>query len=72
MFGFEVSAVERCLFALPLQLGDQGISDPVPLASHLFTYSVHATEHLVRCIVGFETYELDSHISFNKQSHRNS
>ena len=55
MFGVEVSAVERRLFALPLRLGGLGISDPVSLASHLFTSSVRATEHLVRSIVGFET-----------------
>ena len=45
----------------------------MPLASHLFTSSVHVTKHLVRSIVGFETFELDSnfdHVSFNKQSHR--
>ena len=72
MFGVEVSAVERRLFALPLRLGGLGISNPVSLASHLFTSSVRATEHLVRSIVGFETFELDSHfdhVSFNKQSH---
>ena len=56
MFGVEVSAVERYLFVFPLQLGGLGISDPVSLASHLFTSSVHATEHLVRSIVGFETF----------------
>ena len=42
------------------------------MASHLFTSSVRATEHLVRSIVGFVTFELDSHldhVSFNKQSH---
>ena len=42
------------------------------LASHLFTSSVSAIEHLVRFIVGFETFELDSyfdHVSFNKQFH---
>ena len=41
-------------------------------ASHLFTSSVCAIEHLVRFIVGFETFELDSHfdrVSFNKQFH---
>ena len=50
-----------------------GISDPVSLASHLFTFFVRATEHLVRSIVGFETFELDSHfghVFFNKQFHR--
>ena len=50
-----------------------GISDPVFLTSHLFTSSVHGTEHLVRSIVDFETFELDSHfacVSFNKQCHR--
>ena len=43
------------------------------LASHLLTSSVHATEHQERSIVGFVTFELDSHfdhVSFNKQSHR--
>ena len=71
MFGFEVSAVERCLFALPLLLGGLEISDPVSLASHLFT-SVCGTEHLVRSIVGFETFEMDSHFDHvlcNKQFH---
>ena len=61
MFGVEVSAVKRRLFAFPLWLGRLGISNPVSLASHLFTSSVRATEHLVRSIVGFETFELDSH-----------
>ena len=72
MFGVEVSVVERHLFALLLRLGGLGISDSVSLASHLFTFSVRATEHLVRSIVGFETFELDSHfdhVSFIKQSH---
>ena len=72
MFGVEVSAVERHLFVLPLRLGGLGISDPVSLASHLFTSSVRATEHLVRSIVGVETFELDSHfdhVSFRKQFH---
>ena len=36
MFGVEVSAVERYLFALPLRLGGLGICNPVSLASHLF------------------------------------
>ena len=42
------------------------------LISHLFTSSVHATLHLVRSIIGFKTFELDSHfdrVSFNKQFH---
>ena len=51
MFGVEVSAVERHPFALPLRLGGLGISDPLSLASHLFTSSVHVTEHLVRSIL---------------------
>ena len=71
MFGIEVSAVEQCLFALALWLGGLEISDPVSLASHLFT-SVCGTEHLVRSIVGFETFEMDSHfdhVLFNKQFH---
>ena len=38
-----------------LWLGGRGISDPVSLAGYLFTYSVRATEHLVRSIVSFET-----------------
>ena len=57
---------------LPLCLGGWGISDPVSLAAYLFTSSIRATEHLVRSIVSFETFELDSqfdHVSFNKQSH---
>ena len=65
--------LKQRLFALPLWLGGLGISNLVSLASHLFTSSVSATEHMVRLIVGFETFELDSHfdhISFNKQSHR--
>ena len=54
---------------LPLWLGRLGISNTLSLASHLFTSSVCSTEHLVRFIVGFETFELDSHFdrSFNKQ-----
>ena len=42
------------------------------LACHLFTSSVHTTEHLIRSIIGFKTFELDSHfdhVSFNKQFH---
>ena len=42
------------------------------LASYLFTSSVCATEHLVRSIVGLETFELGSHfdgVSFNEQFH---
>ena len=61
MFGVEVSAVERRLFALPLQLGGLGICNPVSLASRLFDSSVRGTEHLVRSIVGLEIFELDSH-----------
>ena len=55
-----------------LYLGGLGISDSMSLASHLFISSVHANKHLVRCIVGFEAFELDSHfdhIYFNKQFH---
>ena len=58
---------------VPLRLGGLGICDPVSLASHLFTSFVCANEHLVRSIVGFETFELDSYfdrVSFNKQFHR--
>ena len=43
MFGVEVSAVERRLFALPLRLGGLGICNPVALASHLFNSSVGGT-----------------------------
>ena len=53
-------------------IGGLGISVPVSLASHLLTSFVYATEHLVRSIVGFEIFELDSHfdpVSFNKQFH---
>ena len=59
MFGVEVSAVERHLSALPLQLGGLGICNPVSLASRLFDSSVRGTEHLVRSIVGLEIFELD-------------
>jgi len=41
----------------------------VSLASRLFNSSVCGTKHLVRSIVGLETFELDSHfdcVSFNK------
>ena len=72
MFGIKVSAVERRLFALLLWLGGLGISVPLSLASHLFTSSVRATEHLVKFAVGFEIFELDSHfdcVSFNMQFH---
>ena len=61
MFGVVVSAVEQCLFALPLRLGSLGICNPVSLAFHLFNSSVRSTEHLVSSIVGFETFELDTH-----------
>ena len=43
------------------------------LAFHLFNFSVHGTEHLVKSIVGFETFELDTHydcVSSNKLSYR--
>ena len=73
MFGVEVSAVERRLFALPLRLGGLGICNPVSLAFHLFNSSVCSTEHLVKSIVGFETFELDIHfdcVFSNKLSYR--
>ena len=73
MFGVEVSAVEQHLFALPLQLGDLGICNPVSLASHLLDSSVCGTEHLVRSIVGLGIFELDSHfdrVSSNKLHYR--
>ena len=73
MFGVEVSAVERHLFVLPLRLGGLGICNPVSLVSHLFDSSVHGTEHLVKCIVGLEIFELDSHfdhVSSNKLHYR--
>ena len=73
MFGVEVSAVERSLFALSLRLGGLGICNPVSLASHLFDSSVRGTEHLVRSIVGLEIFELDSHfdrVSSNKLHYR--
>ena len=53
----------------PGHLSDS-VTSIVSLTSHLFT-SVHASEHLVRYIVGFGTFELDSHfdrVSF-KQFH---
>ena len=73
LFGVEVSAVERRLFALPLRLGGLGICNPVSMASRLFDSSVSGTEHLVRSIVGSEIFELDSHfdcVSFNKLRYR--
>ena len=42
------------------------------LAFHLFNSSVHGTEHLVKSIIDFETFELDSHfycVSSNKLSY---
>ena len=41
-----------------LQLNDicLEISDPVSLASHLFTSSVRGTEHLVRSFVGLRLF----------------
>ena len=73
MFGVEVSAVEPRLFALPLRLGGLGICNPVSLAFHLFNSSVCITDHLVKSIVGFEAFELDTHfdcVSSNKLSYR--
>ena len=73
MFGLEVSAAERHLFALPLRLGDLGICNPVSLASRLYDSSVHCTEHLIRSIVRCESFELDSHfecVSFHRANHR--
>ena len=57
-----MSATEQHLFVVLLPLGGLGSSDPASLASHLFTSSVRATEHLVRFVVGFETFELDYHL----------
>ena len=51
MFGVEVSAVERRLFALPLRLGGLGICNPVALASHLFNSSVGGTKHFFLLLV---------------------
>ena len=68
-FGIEVSAVQH-LFALPFKLCGLVICNPVSLASHLFNCSVAGTEHLIRSIIGFETFELDSHfdcVSSTKQ-----
>ena len=70
MFGVEVSAVERRLSALPLQLGGLGICNPVSLASRLFDSSVRGTEHLVRSIVGLEIFELDSHFDRVSSNYR--
>ena len=56
MFSVEVSAVQQCLFVLPLKLGGLGLCNPVSLAFHLFNSSVGSTEHLVRPIVCFETF----------------
>ena len=69
MFGLEVYAAERRLFALPLRIGGLGICSPVSLASCLYDSSVHCTEHLIRFIVRCENFELDSHfecVSFTK------
>jgi len=68
----EVSADEWCLFALPLQLGGLGICNPVSLAFRLYDSSIHCTEHLIRSIVRFESFELDSHfecVSIHKVNH---
>ena len=57
---------------LLLPLGGLEISDPASFASHLFTSSVRATEHLVGFVVGFKTFELYSHfdcVFFNTQFH---
>ena len=73
MFGVEVSAVEQCLFVLPLRLGGLGICNPVSLAFRLFNSSVRITDHLVKSIIGFETFELDTHfdrVFCNKLSYR--
>ena len=40
------------------------ICNPVSLASHLFNSSVDGTEHLIRSIIGFETFDC---VSSNKQ-----
>ena len=72
MFGVEVPAVEQRLFALPLRLGGFGICKPVSLAFHLFNSSVRITDHLVKSIIGFETFELDTHfdcVSSNQLSY---
>jgi len=73
MFGMEVSAAERHLFVLPLRLGGLGIHNPVSLAFHLYDSSVHCTEHLIRSIIRFESFELDSPfecVSRHKVNHR--
>ena len=59
---------------LPLRLGSLGICNPLSLAFHFFNSFVHITEHLVKSIVGFEIFELDTHfdycVSFNILSYR--
>ena len=73
MFGVEVSAVERRLFALSLRLGGLGICNPVALALHLFNLSVSGTKPLGRSIADLESFELDSHfdcVFSSKQFHR--
>jgi len=62
MFGVKVSAVERRLFALPLWFSGMRTCNPVSLASRLFNSSVCGTKHLIRSIVGLETFVLDSHL----------
>ena len=63
LFGVEVSAAERRLFALPLRYGGLGVSNPVIMANVCFDSSVHFTSFLRDSILGSATIELDAHIS---------
>ena len=63
LFGVEVSAAERRLFALPLRYGGLGVSNPVIMANVCFDSSVRSTSFLRDSILGSATFELDAHIS---------
>ena len=61
-FGVEVSSVERNLFSLPLRMGGLAIKNPVTTASHCYASSIRSTILLVKFIVGYSPFELDTHI----------
>ena len=60
LFGVEVSAAERQLFALPSRYGGLGLSNPVSISKHCFDSSMHSIAYLKDSILGSVTFELDA------------
>jgi len=63
LFGVEVSANERQLFALPSKLGGLDVWNPVDNTSLCFESSVHSTAYLKDSIFGNVLFELDAYIT---------